>query len=171
MNDHIRHDREDLLESLLGGKSPRNLSWSAVVDLIGQVGEVQPRRNDERAFVVGQQRAVFERPSDHNLEVENVSRLRRRMFSSAFSFSRRSTRAVSHPVRAITVNPRNTATRKHLICLSPRCFHRGLKLHGHSLILTFTTHYLRFTVCKKYFPPGGTIIDTRYPHVLIYKLL
>jgi len=53
MNDHIRNDHEDLLESLVGGKLPRNLSWSAVVDLIGQIGEVEPRGNDEFAFVVG----------------------------------------------------------------------------------------------------------------------
>ena len=63
MNDHIRNDHEDLLESLVGGKLPRNLSWSAVVDLIGQIGEVQPHGNDEFAFVVGSQRGFFKRPA------------------------------------------------------------------------------------------------------------
>ena len=43
MNEHIRRDHEELLESLGGGKLPRNLSWIAVVELIGQIGEVQPR--------------------------------------------------------------------------------------------------------------------------------
>jgi len=76
MNDHIRRDREDLLDSLVGGKLPRDLSWSAVVDLIGQIGEVQPHGNDECAFVVGSQRGFFKRPSSHNLEVEEISRLR-----------------------------------------------------------------------------------------------
>ena len=76
MNPHIRHDHEDLLDSLVGGKLPRNLSWSAVVDLIGQIGEVQPHRNDEFAFVVGSQKGFFKRPSTHNLEVEEISRLR-----------------------------------------------------------------------------------------------
>jgi len=47
MHDHIRNDHEDLLESLVGGKLPRNLSWSAVVDLIGQIGEVEPHGNDD----------------------------------------------------------------------------------------------------------------------------
>jgi hypothetical protein len=77
MNDHIRKDHEDLLESLVGGKLPRNLSWNSVVDLIGQVGEVQPHGNDEFAFVVGSQRGLFKRPSTHNLEVEEISRLRK----------------------------------------------------------------------------------------------
>jgi len=76
MNDHIRRDHEELLDSLIGGKLPRNLSWSAVVDLIGQIGEVQPHGNDEFAFVVGSQREFFKRPSSHNLEVEEISRLR-----------------------------------------------------------------------------------------------
>ena len=77
MSEHIRKSHEDLLESLVGGKLPRNLSWSAVVELIGQIGEVQPHGNDEFAFVVGAQRGFFKRPSTHNLEVEEISRLRR----------------------------------------------------------------------------------------------
>jgi hypothetical protein len=76
MNDHIRNDHEVLLESLIGGKLPRNLTWSAVIDLIGHIGEVQPRGNDEFAFVVGSQRRLFKKPSTHNLEVEEISRLR-----------------------------------------------------------------------------------------------
>ncbi|MGA3132527.1 MAG: hypothetical protein ABSD59_17110 [Terracidiphilus sp.] len=77
MNEHIHHGHEELFDSLVGGRLPRNLSWSAVVDLIGQIGEVQPHGNDEFAFVVGLQRAFFKRPSTHNLEVEEISRLRR----------------------------------------------------------------------------------------------
>jgi hypothetical protein len=76
MNDHIRKGHEELLESLVVGKLPRNLSWSAVVDLIGRIGEVLPHGNDEFAFVVGSQRGFFKRPSTHNLGVEEVSRLR-----------------------------------------------------------------------------------------------
>jgi hypothetical protein len=77
MTDSIRRDHEDLLASLVGGKMPRNLRWSSVVDLIGQIGEVQPHGNDEFAFVVGSQRGFFKRPSSHNLDVEEISSLRR----------------------------------------------------------------------------------------------
>jgi len=76
MSTNIRHDHAELLESLVGSKMPRNLSWSSVVDLIGQIGEVQPRGNEEFVFVVGSQRAFFKRPASHNLEVEEISRLR-----------------------------------------------------------------------------------------------
>jgi hypothetical protein len=77
MNAHIRHDHEELLASLVGGKLPRNLTWNAVVDLIGQIGEVQSHGNDESVFVVGSQRGFFKRPGTHDLEIEEISRLRR----------------------------------------------------------------------------------------------
>jgi hypothetical protein len=77
VNTHIRHDHEELLENLVGGKLPRNLSWSAVVDLIGKIGEVQEHGNDQFVFVVGAQRGFFKRPSTHNLEVEEISSLRK----------------------------------------------------------------------------------------------
>jgi hypothetical protein len=77
MNEHIRHDQKELLESLVNGKLPRNLSWSSVIELIGQIGEVQPHGNDEFVFAVGSQRGFFKRPSTHNLAVQEVSRLRR----------------------------------------------------------------------------------------------
>ena len=54
------NDHEELLKSLFGGKLPRNLAWSAVVELIGQVREVQPHGNDELAFVVGSQRGFLQ---------------------------------------------------------------------------------------------------------------
>jgi hypothetical protein len=77
MNQPTRHDDKELLESLVSGKLPRNLSWSSVIDLIGHIGEVQPHGNDEFTFAVGSQRSFFKRPSGHNLPVEEISRLRR----------------------------------------------------------------------------------------------
>jgi len=76
MNVQIRRDHEELLESLIHGKLPRNLTWSAVTDLIAQIGEVQTHGNDEFVFVVGQKSEFFKRPSGHDLGVEEISRLR-----------------------------------------------------------------------------------------------
>jgi len=73
----MRHHDKELLESLVGGKLPRNLSWSSVIDLIGHIGEVQPHGNDEYIFAVGSQRCFFKLPSGHHLAVEEISRLRR----------------------------------------------------------------------------------------------
>jgi hypothetical protein len=48
-----------------------------VIDLIGNIGEVDAHGNDEFIFAVGSQRGLFKRPSGHNLAVEEISRLRR----------------------------------------------------------------------------------------------
>jgi hypothetical protein len=76
MNVHIRHNHEELLESLRYGKLPRNLTWSAVVDLIGKIGEVQAHGNDEFSFIVGSQKQLFKKPSTHDLGMDEISRLR-----------------------------------------------------------------------------------------------
>jgi hypothetical protein len=77
MSAHLRHDHEELLERLIGGKLPRDLSWSSVVDLIGQIGKVEAHGNDEFRFEVGSQRELFKRGSGHNLDTEEISRLRK----------------------------------------------------------------------------------------------
>lgn len=59
------------------GKLPRTLSWADTVELIGQIGEVQPHGSDEFVFVVGTQREIFKHPHTHELGVEEVSRLRK----------------------------------------------------------------------------------------------
>ena len=77
MNVAMRREHKELLESLVAGKLPRNLSWSSVIDLIGDIGEVQPHGNGEFVCVVGSHKSFFKRPSGHNLAVEEISRLRR----------------------------------------------------------------------------------------------
>jgi hypothetical protein len=76
MANEIRHDHKLLHESLLAGKLPRNLSWNDTVELIGQLGEVQPHGSDEFVFSVGTQRSFFRKPKTHELALEEVARLR-----------------------------------------------------------------------------------------------
>jgi hypothetical protein len=77
MSTLIRHNLELLHQSLLSGKLPRNLSWGDTIELIAQLGEVQPHGKDEFVFVVGTQRAFFKHPHTHELGVEEVARLRK----------------------------------------------------------------------------------------------
>ena len=56
---------------------PRNCrSASESATPVSYTHLVQPHGNDEFAFVVGSQRSFFKRPSTHNLEVDEISRLR-----------------------------------------------------------------------------------------------
>lgn len=77
MTEHVRHDLELLHQSLLAGKLPRNLSWNETIELIRHLGTAELHGGDEFAFVVGTQRAFFKRPHNHELGVDEVSRLRR----------------------------------------------------------------------------------------------
>ena len=77
MSTHIRHDLDFLHTSLLTGKLPRSLSWADTVELIGQIGDVQPHGSDEFVFTVGTQRAFFKHPHTHDLGVDEVARLRK----------------------------------------------------------------------------------------------
>jgi hypothetical protein len=85
MNTHIRHDHEKLLASLISGKLPRNLTWDAVVDLIGNIGAVQPHGNDEFSFTIGSRKHVFKKPSAHDLGMEEIASLRAFLKESAVS--------------------------------------------------------------------------------------
>jgi hypothetical protein len=77
MSEHIRHDLDLLHRSLLDGKLPRNLSWNEAVELIQHLGTAESHGGDEFSFVVGTQRAFFKKPHNHELGVEEVSRLRK----------------------------------------------------------------------------------------------
>lgn len=76
MSKPLRHDLALIHDSLIEGKLPHNLSWSDTVEMIGQLGEVQPHGHDEFVFIVGKERAFFKHPHKHELGTEEVSRLR-----------------------------------------------------------------------------------------------
>ena len=90
MADHLQHNEQMLLASLQAGKLPRNLSWNEVVELMGKLGEVRPCEGSEVEFVIGSQRAFFKRPHTHNLEIDEVSRLRRFLHEAGLGATPRS---------------------------------------------------------------------------------
>jgi hypothetical protein len=77
MSEHLHRRLSALHQSLLNGKLPRSLHWSETLELIGHLGHVEPRGEDEFAFVVGTQREIFKRSRTPELDTEEVSRLRR----------------------------------------------------------------------------------------------
>ena len=77
MSDHSHHSLDELHLSLLSGKLPRSLRWNHAVELIEHLGTVEARGDNEYVFAVGSQRLTFKKPNDHELGVEEVSRLRK----------------------------------------------------------------------------------------------
>src|SRR5665213_1835750 len=60
-----------------GLRPPLNLHWSDALELIRPLGQVEPRGQDEFAFLVGTQREFFKRSRAPQFAVEEVSRLRK----------------------------------------------------------------------------------------------
>ena len=77
MSDHSHHSLDELHLSLLSGKLPRSLRWNHAVELIEHLGTVEARGDNEYVFAVGSQRLIFKKPNDHELGMEEVSRLRK----------------------------------------------------------------------------------------------
>jgi hypothetical protein len=77
VSEHHHQKLSALHETLLHGRLPRNLHWTAALELIASIGRAEPTSGDEFAFVVGTQREFFKRPHGSELGVEEVSRLRR----------------------------------------------------------------------------------------------
>ncbi|HTU41682.1 MAG TPA: hypothetical protein VMF10_08230 [Candidatus Aquilonibacter sp.] len=96
---------ESLHQNLLNGKLPHNLSWSEAVELVENLGEVQPHGDDEFVFLVGGQRAFFKKPHTHDLGVEEVSRLRKFLKEAGSSVAKSSSKVneAVQPSRMIVV--------------------------------------------------------------------
>jgi hypothetical protein len=56
---------------------PGNLHWNDALELIRHLGQVEPQGQNEFAFIIGTQRALFKRSSAPQFAVEEVSRLRK----------------------------------------------------------------------------------------------
>jgi hypothetical protein len=73
----LHHKQKVLLRNLREGELPHNLTWRDLVDLIDELGTVEPHGGDEAAFVVGSQRLLLRRPRTHSFEADEVARVRK----------------------------------------------------------------------------------------------
>jgi hypothetical protein len=76
------------------------LHWGDALELIGHLGQVEPRGEDEFAFIVGTQREVFKRPRTPEFGTEEVSRLRRFLKNAG---AETSTSKPAQPCRMVVV--------------------------------------------------------------------
>jgi hypothetical protein len=77
MTEQLHHKFAVLQQNLLHGKLPRALAWQDALDLITHLGKVESHAGEEMTFIVGEERALFSRPRSGEMEIDEVSRLRR----------------------------------------------------------------------------------------------
>ncbi|MDQ2842542.1 MAG: hypothetical protein M3Y72_16165 [Acidobacteriota bacterium] len=95
------HEHDAVLRSVLEGKLPRNLSWKAVLDLIGRVGRVEPNGGTDVIFHVGTAREFFKKPHESDLGIAEVSRLRSFLHGTSVAHSSRKLEAHERTIVAI----------------------------------------------------------------------
>jgi hypothetical protein len=76
MTGYLYHKLSVLHQRLLAGELSGSLHWSDALELIRHLGQVEPRGDDDFAFVVGTRRELFKRSRTLDFGVEEVSRLR-----------------------------------------------------------------------------------------------
>ncbi len=77
MTEHLHHKLVVLKQNLLHGKLPRAVAWEDVVNLVSHLGRVESHIGHEVTFVIGEQRANFKQPHSGELDIDEVSRLRK----------------------------------------------------------------------------------------------
>lgn len=77
MTEHLHHRFAILQQNLLHGRLPRGLEWEDAVSLISRLGHVESHAGEDVTFVVGENRALFKRPQSGELDLDEVSRLRK----------------------------------------------------------------------------------------------
>jgi hypothetical protein len=82
MTEHLHHKLSVLQQNLLHGKLPRALAWEDAVSLVSHMGRVESHAGDEVTFVIGAERASFKQPQSGELDIDDVSRLRKLLKSS-----------------------------------------------------------------------------------------
>jgi hypothetical protein len=77
MTEHLHHKLSVLKQNLLHGKLPRALAWEDAVSLVSHLGQIESHVGEEVTFVIGKERANFKQPQSGELDIDDVSRLRK----------------------------------------------------------------------------------------------
>jgi hypothetical protein len=85
MTEHLHHKLSVLRQNLLHGKLPRALAWEDAISLVSHMGRVESHGGEEVTFVIGEERVNFKPPQSGELNMDDVSRLRKFLKSSAAS--------------------------------------------------------------------------------------
>jgi hypothetical protein len=109
MSEHLHHKLAVLHENLLHGKLPRDLRWADALELVEHLGSVEPHGGEEFAFVVGAQREIFKRPHGAELEIEEVSRLRKFLKGVGAESTAAAENPASQPAKMVVVIDHHSA--------------------------------------------------------------
>ena len=81
---HLSGHHRDTLQQIFQEKTNHNVEWHDVVSLLEAVGSIEQQHDDMFLFRIGQETEVFKRPSDKDIDGQQLVDLRRILASAGY---------------------------------------------------------------------------------------
>ena len=82
--EHLSGHHRDTLQQIFQKKTNHNVEWHDVVSLLEEVGSIEQQHDDMFLFRVGQETEVLRRPSDKDIDGQQLVDLRRILTSAGY---------------------------------------------------------------------------------------
>ncbi len=82
--EHLSSHHRDTLQQIFQQKTNYNVEWHDVVSLLEAVGSIEQQHDDMFVFRIGQETEVLRRPSDKDIDGQQLVDLRRILTSAGY---------------------------------------------------------------------------------------
>ena len=82
--EHLSSHHRDTLLQIFQEKTNYNVEWHDVISLLGAVGSIEEQHDDMFLFRIGQETEVLRRPSDKDIDGQQLVDLRRILTSAGY---------------------------------------------------------------------------------------
>jgi hypothetical protein len=82
--EHLSGHHRDTLLQIFQKETNHNVEWHDVVSLLAEVGSIEEQHDDMFLFRIGQETEVLRRPSDKNIDGQQLVDLRRILTSAGY---------------------------------------------------------------------------------------
>jgi hypothetical protein len=82
--EHLNSHHRDTLQQIFQEKTNYNVEWHDVVSLLGAVGSVEQQHDDMFLFRIGEETEVLRRPSEKDIDGQQLVDLRRILTSAGY---------------------------------------------------------------------------------------
>jgi len=82
--EHLSGHHRDTLQQIFQKKTNHNVEWHDVVSLLEEVGSIEQQHDDMFLFRIGQETEVLRRPSEKDIDGQQLVDLRRILTSAGY---------------------------------------------------------------------------------------
>jgi len=82
--EHLNSHHRDTLQQIFQEKTNYNVEWHDVVSLLGAIGSIEDQHDDMFRFRIGEESEVLRRPSEKDIDGQQLVDLRRILTSAGY---------------------------------------------------------------------------------------